>query len=142
MSRAERKNMSVLKRFQSKSDVEFMNTAHELEKFTILAVKQIPKTYTFTLKVPLCESARKINQYIRYANSIYPVRNRDDFEALKEMRRNYQRLARIELENFFELLRITSEIVPLKNLETWVGYAVREIDLLKSWVESDKSRYK
>lgn len=119
-----------------------MNTAHELEKFTILAVKQIPKTYTFTLKVPLCESARKINQYIRYANSIYPVRNRDDFETLKEMRRNYQRLARIELENFFELLRITSEIVPLKSLETWVGYAVREIDLLKSWVESDKSRYK
>ena len=133
--------MSVLKRFQKKSEVEFLNTAHELEIFTIQATKQIPKTYTFTLKLPLCESARKINRNIRYANSIFPVQNRNDYESLRDTRRGYQRAAQIELQNYLEILRVASEILPLKNLEEWVGYAVRENVLVKSWIESDFKRY-
>ena len=136
-----KESMSVLKRFQKPSEVEFLNTAHELEMHTILASKQIPKTYTFTLKLPLCESARKINQYIRYANSIFPAPNRDDFEQLRSTRRSYQRAAQIEIQNYLEIMRVVSEILPIKNLEEWVGYAVREADLVKAWIESDKKRY-
>ena len=133
--------MSVLKRFQDQSEVEFLNTAHELEKYTIENTKQIPKSYTFTLKIPLCEAARKINQNIVYANSIYPMRDKADFESLKTARRRFQRTAMIEIQNFLEMLRLASEILAIKGLEEWIGYALKEEAILKAWIKSDAERY-
>ena len=61
-----KEDMSVLKRFQKKSEVEFLNTAHELEIFTIQATKQIPKTYTFTvIRKPSRKSITRNRQKLR-----------------------------------------------------------------------------
>ena len=68
--------MSVRVDQRKESQCEFLNTAHELEKYTIqLSMREnaIPKRYRFTLGLPLCNAARSLNQNITYANSIYPT---------------------------------------------------------------------
>ena len=133
-------NMSgVLVKNRGVSEMEFLNTAHQMELFTIQrTAHDIPKTYTFTLRIPLCESARKINKYLVYANSIYP-KNNEDFRKRKE----FQKAAIIEIQNMFELLRLTSEILPIKNnaLNEWTEMLLKIENLTKRWSESDSKRF-
>lgn len=132
--------MSVLARNRGVSAMEFLNSAHELELFTIRrSAHDIPKAYTFVLRVPLCESARRINQNLVYANSIYPT-SKEDYAK----RRGFQRMAILECENMLELLRLTSEVLPIKDtiLEPWTGYILSVEKLTKLWFKSDKERFK
>lgn len=134
--------MSVRVDQRKESQCEFLNTAHELEKYTIqLSMREnaIPKRYRFTLGLPLCNAARSLNQNITYANSIYPTT-----KAEYEMRRTYQLKARAELQNLFELMRIATELLPIKNsvVEEWVRMAHTEDVVLRKWIQSDKQRYK
>ena len=134
--------MSVRVDQRKESQCEFLNTAHELEKYTIqLSMREnaIPKRYRVTLGLPLCNAARSLNQNITYANSIYPTT-----KAEYEMRRTYQLKARAELQNLFELMRIATELLPIKNsvVEEWVRMAHTEDVVLRKWIQSDKQRYK
>lgn len=130
--------MSVLKKNRGISEMEFLNSAHELELFTVQrASHDIPKAYTFTLKMPLCESARAINKYLIYANSIYP-QSMEDFDQ----RRQYQRAAVCEIQNMLAILRLTSELLPIKDaaLEHWTGLLLTIERLTKRWAKSDRER--
>jgi len=134
--------MSVLAGKRAESKMEFMNTAHELEIYTIkLTMREnaIPKRYRYVIGRPLTDSARALNQNITYANGIYPT-NKTEFE----LRRAYQKKAILEIKNMFELMRITTELIPLKNstLEEWVRLASTEETLLRKWMQADKQRYK
>jgi hypothetical protein len=134
--------MSVLSRLRGTSEMEFLNTAHELEMFTIRACHNenvIPKRYRLTKGNELMESARTIHKNITYANSIFPTKKKE-----YELRRNYQKRAMIEIQNMLALMRIVSELFPIKDstLEEWVGLVLKEESALKNWISSDAKRYK
>ena len=130
---------NVLARFRGESIMEFQNTAHELEKATIeFTKKYIPKAYTFKITNPLCASARLINQYVMYANEIFPTNNEEYLE-----RKRFMKKAKIEIKNYLEILRIASEILPIKDsaLEIVVGHAYVEESSLKGVIEADRKRF-
>lgn len=134
--------MSVRSDKRNESSLEFLNTAHELEKLTMtltLRESAIPKRYRYILGQPLCESARLINKYIVYANSIFP-KTQEEYE----MRKRYQKQARIELFNYSELMRLATELLPIKGgvIEEWTTLERREEIVLKRWMESDRQRFK
>ena len=122
--------------------MEFLNTAHELELQTIrmtMRENAIPKRYRYVLGRPLTDSARALNQYIIYANGIYPTKKEE-----YELRRNYQKRAVLEIQNMFEIMRIATELLPIKNtvLEEWIKLATLEETLLRKWIQADRQRYK
>ena len=122
--------------------MEFLNTAHELEIETIkISVREnvIPKRYRFILGEPLIDSARTINQCLKYANSIIP-KTQEDYIA----RYKYQRRAYVEINNYLELMRIVTEILPVQqnSLEKWARMAVLEKKLIHKWMITDRERYK
>ena len=122
--------------------MEFLNTAHELELQTIrmtMRENAIPKRYRYVLGRPLTDSARALNQYIIYANGIYPTKKEE-----YELRRNYQKRAVLEIQNMFEIMRIATELLPIKNtvLEEWIKLAALEETLLRKWIQADRQRYK
>jgi hypothetical protein len=134
--------MSVRVDQRKESQCEFLNTAHELEKLTIqLSMREnaIPKRYRFTLGLPLCESARALNMNIIYANSIFPT-TKEEYQ----LRRMYQLKAKAEVKNLYELMRLATELLPIKNTvsEEWVRMAHTEDVVLRKWIQSDKQRYK
>jgi hypothetical protein len=73
--------MGVRARDRGQSEIEFLNTAHELEMFTIRAAHNenvIPKRYRLTLGKDLMTSVRTIHANITYANSLNPLNVKDE----------------------------------------------------------------
>lgn len=127
---------------RKESTAEFLNTAHELEILTIkisMRENAIPKRYRYTLGQPLMTSARTLNQYITYANGIYP-HTQEEYQQ----RRKYQIRAAVEMKNLWELMRIASELLPIKDtvLTEWAQKAYLEENVLRKWMQADKQRYK
>lgn len=121
--------------------MEYLASASKLELYTIKrATHDIPKTYTFTLRNPLCESARRINQYVTYAEAT--LVKKGDVEAL-EKRLSFLSWAYIETKNIFEILRICDETLPIKEtvLEEWVGLILKEQAAIAKERRSLKDRF-
>lgn len=136
-----RKNMSVLARNRSTSAMEFLNTAHELEKFTIEACHRenvIPKRYRLSKGKDLMESAKIVNNNVIYANSVFP-RTKAEYQR----RIKFQKRAIMEIQIMLKDLRLLSEILPISDsvLEKWTGYLVNEEGYIKAWMQSDKGRF-
>ena len=134
--------MSVLAGKRAESKMEFLNTAHELELQTIkmtMRENTIPKRYRYVLGRPLTDSARTLNQCIVYANGIFP-KSKEEYE----LRRSHQKRALLEIQNMFELMRIATELLPIKStvLEEWVKLVTLEETLLRKWIQADRQRYK
>lgn len=134
--------MSVLVRDRGESVMEFMNTAFELEKFTIQACHRenvIPKRYRLSKGMDLMQSANTIGNNVVYANSIFPK----TMEEYK-MRVKYQKSAIREIQIMLKDLRLVSEILPIKDtvLEEWTGLLLKEEGSIKSWMRSDAKRFK
>lgn len=85
--------MTVIKSKRHESEMEFIHTARELRLYTTRKCAGFPKRYTFTVSNPLADSSRRIHQYCKMANSIYPL---NAHEA--QIRRDY--LLRANAENF------------------------------------------
>ena len=136
-----RKNMSVLARNRSTSAMEFLNTAHELEKFTIEACHRenvIPKRYRLSKGKDLMESAKIVNNNVIYANSGFP-RTKAEYQR----RIKFQKRAIMEIQIMLKDLRLLSEILPISDsvLEKWTGYLINEEGYIKAWMQSDKGRF-
>lgn len=134
--------MSVRTDQRKDSPAEFLNSAHELEKLTIqLSVREnaIPKRYRFILGQPMCDAARAINRNITYANALYPTTTEQ-----YTRRRGYQQLAKGALADLLEMMRLASELLPIKDtvMNEWQAIAYKTHKALVSWMQSDASRYK
>lgn len=121
--------------------MEFLNTAHELEKYTIEACHRenvIPKRYRLTKGRELMESAKIINNNVIYANSIFP-QNKADYQR----RIKFQNRAILEIQIMLKDLRLLSEMLPIKDsvLEQWTGLLIGEEGNIKAWMKSDKGRF-
>lgn len=133
--------MSVLARNRSTSAMEFLNTAHELEKFTIEACHRenvIPKRYRLSKGKDLMESAKIVNNNVIYANSVFPKT-----KAEYQRRIKFQKRAIMEIQIMLKDLRLLSEILPISDsvLEKWTGYLINEEGYIKAWMQSDKGRF-
>ena len=133
--------MSVLARNRSTSAMEFLNTAHELEKFTIEACHRenvIPKRYRLSKGKDLMESAKIVNNNVIYANSVFP-RTKAEYQR----RIKFQKRAIMEIQIILKDLRLLSEILPISDsvLEKWTGYLINEEGYIKAWMQSDKGRF-
>ena len=133
--------MRVLARNRSTSAMEFLNTAHELEKFTIEACHRenvIPKRYRLSKGKDLMESAKIVNNNVIYANSVFP-RTKAEYQR----RIKFQKRAIMEIQIMLKDLRLLSEILPISDsvLEKWTGYLINEEGYIKAWMQSDRGRF-
>ena len=133
--------MSVLAKNRSTSAMEFLNTAHELEKFTIEACHRenvIPKRYRLSKGKDLMESAKIVNNNVIYANSVFP-RTKAEYQR----RIKFQKRAIMEIQIMLKDLRLLSEILPISDsvLEKWTGYLINEEGYIKAWMQSDRGRF-
>jgi hypothetical protein len=134
--------MSVLARNRKESDIEFLNTAFELEKYTIKAChneKIIPKRYRLTKGNDLMSASNRIGNAVIKANSI-KVETTKQYNQRLELLRG----AIYDIQIMLKDLRLVSEVITsIKDnaLEDWTGLLLKEESLIKGLMKSDYSRY-
>jgi len=118
--------MAVLKSNRAESEMEFIHTARQLQIHTIQKCVSFPKRYTFYVGQPMAECATRIHEYVKCANSIYPL---NQHEA--QIRRDYLLRANAELHSLVSQIEVASELFGL------------EPDKMKFWMEIvEKEMYK
>jgi hypothetical protein len=76
--------LSVIKSKRGQSGVQFLDTALDLETFTIKACTNFAKRYTFVLTNEISDLSKAIFNNVKMANSIYPL-----CKSEAQLRRNY-----------------------------------------------------
>lgn len=137
--------MSVLKSQRGDSVVQFLDTARELEIYTIKQCAKFPKRYMFLITKDIVALANAVYNNVKAANSIYVI-TADD----ARLRREYVTKANCNLQCLIsqidiarEFVRTTDENKPIKCTvwEKWATLITTEAKLLASLKESDKKRY-
>ena len=131
--------MSVVRSKRGESDMEFVHTARELQIYTIKKCISFPKRYTFYISQPISEAATHIHQFVKMANSIYPL---NAHEA--QMRRDYLLRANAELNSLISQIEVAHELFGLEHnvMKFWMDIVDREIRLVKGTLKKDRERYK
>lgn len=131
--------MSVIKNKRSVSGVQFLDTAKELQTYTIRACVKFPKRYFFVISNDINQSAMKIHAFVKRGNSIFPS-NADD----ARLRHEQFVLAVAELQNLISQINVAYDIFPIedKKIIKWMELIKTEISLVKSVIKKDKERYK
>lgn len=131
--------MSVIKSKRSESEMEFIYTARQLQIYTIQKCVNFPKRYTFYVSQPIVDSATKIHQCVKCANSIYPL---NQHEA--QMRRDYMLQANAELYSLTSQIEVAQEIfgIDSDSIKYWMEIVEKEMRLVKAVMKKDRERYK
>ena len=138
--------MSVPKSQRSESVIQFLETARQLEIYTIKECARFPKRYMFLITKDIVGLATKVYNDAKAANSIYLTN-----AAEVQLRKNYIIQANCALQCLLSQLDIAREFIrttdankPIKSTvwEGWVNLITSEAKLLSSLKESDKKRYK
>lgn len=131
--------MSVIKSKRSESEMEFIYTARQLQIYTIQKCVNFPKRYTFYVNQPIVDSATKIHQCVKCANSIYPL---NQHEA--QMRRDYMLQANAELYSLISQIEVAQEIfgIDSDSIKYWMEIVEKEMRLVKAVMKKDRERYK
>ena len=138
--------MSVLKSQRGESAVQFLETARELEIYTIKQCAKFPKRFMFLITKDIVALAKAVYNNAKAANSVYPTN-----AAEVQMRRNYIITANCDLQCLISQLDIAREFVketdgnkPLKSTiwQTWADLITAEAKLLANLKASDAKRYK
>ncbi len=131
--------MSVIRSQRAESEMEFIYTARELQKYTIQKCVGFPKRYTFYVSQPIANSATRIHQYVKMANSVYPT---NAHEA--QIRRDYLIKANAELNSLVSQIEVAHELFGLEPnvMKYWMDIVEKEIRLVKGTMKKDKERYK
>ena len=94
------------------------------------------KSDTFTKKLPLLHTARKIYHDVRKANEIKAYS-----EKLYLTRFDLQLEALLAIEDLHSYLIDFDEDKPIDNIEYWIGLVCTAEKLLKGWIKSDAERW-
>jgi len=131
--------MSVIKSKRTTSDMEFIATARKLEIYTIQKCVNFPKRYTFYVSQPIANSATRIYEDVKRANSIYPTNQHE-----VQIRRDCFIRANAELQSLISQLEVAQEIfgIDMETLRVWMDIIDTEIRLVKAVMKSDRERYK
>ena len=119
--------------------MEFVHTARELQRYTIQKCVGFPKRYTFYVSQPIADMATKIHDYVKCANSIYPL---NQHEA--QMRRDYLLRANAQLNSLVSQIELANELFGIESdkMHYWMNIVDKEIRLVKAVLKKDRERYK
>lgn len=131
--------MSVIKSKRAESEMEFIHNARQLQIYTIQKCVGFPKRYTFYISQPLSNCATRIHEYVKCANSIYPL---NQHEA--QMRRDYLLRANAELNSLVSQIEVANELfgIEANKMKFWMDIVEKEIRLVKGTLKKDRERYR
>ena len=131
--------MSVIKSKRDESEMEFIHTARQLQIHTIQKCVGFPKRYTFYVSQPIAESATRIHEYVKCANSIYPLNQHE-----VQLRRDYLLRANAELNSLVSQSEVANELFGIEGekMKFWLDIVEKEIRLVKGTLKKDRERYK
>lgn len=131
--------MSVIKNKRSVSGVQFLDTAKELQTYTIRTCIKFPKRYTFFITNNIVQCSMNIHAYIKRGNSIFP-QNTDD----ARLRHEQFVMANAELQNLISQINIAYDTFPIpdKKIMRWMELIKTESALIKALMKKDKEKYK
>lgn len=131
--------MAVIKSNRAESDMEFIHTARQLQIHTIQKCVNFSKRYTFYVGQPMAECATRIHEYVKCANSIYPLNQHE-----VQMRRDYLLRANAELNSLISQIEVAGELFGLEpdKMKFWMEIVEKEIRLVKGTMKKDRERYK
>lgn len=134
---------SVHKRLRKETELQFMQTAWELQfeltKF-MMREKNLPKKWRLVLGCPIVEKVDELVDNLTYANCIYPTSISD-----VELREKYQQMAVAncwQLQNKLVRMIECVETVKIEKMETVINLLSDAENLIKKWKKSDRERYK
>ena len=119
--------------------MEFIHNARQLQIYTIQKCVGFPKRYTFYISQPLSNCATRIHEYVKCANSIYPL---NQHEA--QMRRDYLLRANAELNSLVSQIEVANELFGIESnkMKFWMDIVEKEIRLIKGTMKKDRERYR
>ena len=131
--------MSVIKSKRDESEMEFIHTARQLHIHTIQKCANFPKRYTFYVSQPMADCATRIHEYVKCANSIYPLNQHE-----VQIRRDYLLRANAELYNLVSQIEVANELFGIDgdSVKFWMDIVEKEIRLVKGTMKKDRERYK
>lgn len=133
--------MSVLKSKRGESSMQFLETARQLEIYTLKQCVKFPKRYTFFITTEIVRLSQSIYNEVKSANSIYPT---NDIEF--QLRRNHLIEAYCDIQCLISQLGVAKEIfvssVEAKVWTTWLDLIELEAKLITAVKKSDKDRFK
>ena len=133
--------MSVLKKDRGESAVQFLETARNLEIFTLRACAKFPKRYTFLITAEIAQLSRSIYNNVKSANSIFPTN-----QSEVQMRRNFFTKANCDLQCLVSQLDVAkvmfAEEVKAGIWCQWMDLIEEEAKLISAIKKIDKERYK
>ena len=131
--------MSVIKSKRSESEMEFVHTARQLQIHSIQKAVGFPKRYTFYVSQPIANCATRIHEYVKCANSIYPLNQHE-----VQMRRDYLLRANAELNSLVAQIEVAAEMFGIEpdKMRFWLDIVEKEIRLVKGAMKKDRERYK
>lgn len=138
--------MSVLKSRRGESAMQFIETARELEIYTIKQCAKFPKRYMFLITKDIVVLAKAVYNNVKAANSVYPTN-----AAEVQLRKNYLIAANCDLQCLISQLDIAREFIrntddnkPIncRVWQTWLDLITSEAKLLSALKNKDKERYK
>lgn len=131
--------MSVPKSKRGTSDMEFVYNARKLQIYTVKKCVGFPKRYTFFVSQPISDSATRIHQYVKMANSVYPTNAHE-----VQLRRDYLIRANAELNSLVSQIEVANELFGLEArvMKYWMDIVDEEIRLVKGTMVKDRERYK
>lgn len=145
--------MSVPAYRRGESVVQFLETARELEIYTIRCCSKFPKRFMFLITKHIVELAQSVYDNVKASNSIYPL-NRDE----EMLRISYLTRAICDLEGLASQIEVAHDLITHFNTgtapntktkaiapkiwEEWSSIMVNELRLLKSVRKNLNEKYK
>ena len=119
--------------------MEFVHTARQLQIHSIQKAVGFPKRYTFYVSQPIANCATRIHEYVKCANSIYPLNQHE-----VQMRRDYLLRANAELNSLVAQIEVAAELFGMEpdKMKYWMDIVEKEIRLVKGAMKKDRERYK
>lgn len=132
--------MSVLKSKRCESKMQFVDTARELEIYTLRYAVKFPKRYTFFITTEIVRLAQSVYNEVKSANSIFPT---NAHEA--ELRRDCLIRANNSLQCLISQLDIAKDAfcseVEDKVWVRWMNLIIEESKLISAVKKSDSERF-
>ena len=131
--------LSVIKSKRTQSEMQFIYTARELQIYSIQKCVGFPKRYTFYVSQPIANAATRIHEYVKMANSVYPLNAHE-----VQMRRDYLLRANAELNSLVSQIEVAGELFGLDPnvMKHWMDLVEQEIRLVKGTLKKDRERYR
>lgn len=131
--------MSVIKSKRGESEMEFIHTARQLQIHTIQKCVNFPKRYTFYVSQPIAAAATRIHEFVKCANSVYPLNKHE-----AQIRRDYLLRANAELNSLVSQIEVAQQLFGIEPdaLRYWMEIVEKEIRLVKAVMKKDRERYR